>query len=107
MNERMTSQKEKRKKKGSYRFTYPHKRMDHQFGNVLGPSVGILLEVELCNRGLSSFCHKSMAPANGWAIVSSLDDGDLLIKNLNDWRRLRDKRGCLGRGCPLQRGPLH
>ncbi len=70
--------------------------MDHQLGNVLSLSVGILLEVELCNRDLSSFRRQSMAPANGRAIVSSLDDGDLLIKNLNDRRRLRDRRGCLG-----------
>jgi hypothetical protein len=105
MNDKSKKKIERQGIMARYRPTYPHEGMDHQLGDVLGPSTGILLKIQFHDCGLSSFCRQPMTPAYSRTIVDSLDDSDLLIRNLDDQWQLRDRRGCLGQGCSLQRGP--
>ena len=66
------------------RFTYPHKRVNHELGNVFSSSVGILLKIKLGNYGLGSLCRQLMTPTDGRTIVGSLDDSNFLIQDLNN-----------------------
>ena len=77
------------------RFTYPHKRVNHELGNVFSLSIGILLKVKLSNCGLGSFCRQPMTLTNGWTIIGSLDDSNFLLRDLNDWRRWWGGSRCL------------